>query len=73
MRPGEFAANALLLWRPSIRSDRRVVEPLPARTGNPIHEQDIADVIVAGLSPGSGGAHGDGVRDRSDHEGRPAS
>ncbi|MEV6474831.1 NAD(P)H-binding protein [Streptomyces sp. NPDC051657] len=49
VRPGEFATNALLIWGPSIRSGRRVVEPFPAQTGNPIHEQDIADVIVADL------------------------
>ncbi|MFJ1787175.1 SDR family oxidoreductase [Streptomyces anulatus] len=49
VRPGEFATNALLIWGPSIRSGRRVVEPFPDQAGNPIHEQDIADVIVADL------------------------
>ncbi|MFI7285554.1 SDR family oxidoreductase [Streptomyces anulatus] len=49
VRPGEFATNALLIWGPSIRSGRRAVEPFPAQTGSPIHEQDIADVIVADL------------------------
>ncbi|MFI5654803.1 SDR family oxidoreductase [Streptomyces anulatus] len=49
VRPGEFATNALLIWGPSIRSARRVVEPFPDQAGNPIHEQDIADVVVADL------------------------
>ncbi|MFH9241817.1 NAD(P)H-binding protein [Streptomyces anulatus] len=49
VRPGEFGTNALLIWGPSIRSGRRVVEPFPDQAGNPIHEQDIADVIVADL------------------------
>ncbi|MFE7371312.1 SDR family oxidoreductase [Streptomyces anulatus] len=49
VRPGEFATNALLIWGPSIRSGRRVVEPFPDQAGNPIHEQDVADVIVADL------------------------
>ncbi|MFD4795210.1 SDR family oxidoreductase [Streptomyces anulatus] len=49
VRPGEFATNALLIWGPSIRSGRRVVEPFPDQAGNPIHEQDIADVVVADL------------------------
>ncbi|MFD7125005.1 SDR family oxidoreductase [Streptomyces anulatus] len=49
VRPGEFATNALHIWGPSIRSGRRVVEPFPDQAGNPIHEQDIADVIVADL------------------------
>lgn len=49
VRPGEFATNALLIWGPSIRAHRRVVEPFPEQPGNPIHEADIADVIVADL------------------------
>ncbi|MEU5286909.1 hypothetical protein AB0G97_23310 [Streptomyces sp. NPDC020755] len=49
VRPGEFATNALLIWGPSIRSGRRAVEPFPDQAGDPIHEQDIADVIVADL------------------------
>lgn len=49
VRPGEFATNALLIWGPSIRSGRRVVEPFPDQAGNPIHERDIADVVVADL------------------------
>ncbi|WP_405434629.1 SDR family oxidoreductase [Streptomyces anulatus] len=49
VRPGEFATNALLVWGPSILSARRVVEPFPDQAGNPIHEQDIADVVVADL------------------------
>ncbi|MFJ2645264.1 SDR family oxidoreductase [Streptomyces sp. NPDC087420] len=49
VRPGEFATNALLIWGPSIRSGRRVIEPFPDQAGNPIHERDIADVIIADL------------------------
>lgn len=49
VRPGEFATNALLMWGPSIRSHRRVVEPFPDQPGSPIHEADIADVILADL------------------------
>lgn len=49
VRPGEYATNALLMWGASIRAHRRVVEPFPEQTGNPIHEADIADVIVANL------------------------
>lgn len=49
VRPGEFATNALLIWGPAIRSGRRAVEPFPDQAGNPIHEQDIADVIIADL------------------------
>ncbi|MFF9078718.1 SDR family oxidoreductase [Streptomyces rubiginosohelvolus] len=56
VRPGEFATNALLIWGPSIRSGRRVVEPYPEQAGNPIHERDIADVVVADLlEPGRRG------------------
>ncbi|MFD6205017.1 SDR family oxidoreductase [Streptomyces rubiginosohelvolus] len=56
VRPGEFATNALLIWGPSIRSGRRVVEPYPEQAGNPIHERDIADVVVADLlDPGRRG------------------
>jgi uncharacterized protein YbjT (DUF2867 family) len=48
-RPGEFAINALLIWGPSIRQHRRVVEPFPDQVGSPIHERDIAEVVVADL------------------------
>lgn len=41
-------ANALLIWGPSIRSGRRVVEPFPEQAGNPIHERDIADLLDPG-------------------------
>ncbi|MDT0267312.1 NAD(P)H-binding protein [Streptomyces sp. DSM 44915] len=49
VRPGEFATNALLIWGPSIRADRRVVEPFPDQIGHPLHEADIADVVLADL------------------------
>lgn len=49
VRPGEFATNALHIWGPSIRTNRSVVEPFPNQTGSPIHEADIADVVLANL------------------------
>lgn len=49
VRPGEFATNALRIWGPSIMADRRVVEPFPDQIGHPIHEADIADVVLADL------------------------
>jgi len=49
VRPGEFATNGLLIWGPSIRAERRVVEPFPDQVGQPIHEADVADVVVADL------------------------
>ena len=47
VRPGEFAMNSLLIWGPSIRESRQVIEPFPDQAGNPIHECDVADAIVA--------------------------
>jgi uncharacterized protein YbjT (DUF2867 family) len=49
VRPGEFATNALLIWGPSIRRSRRVVEPFPDLVGSPVHERDVADVVVVDL------------------------
>lgn len=49
VRPGEFALNALHLWGPSVRADRVVVDPHPDQTGCPVHEADVADVVVAAL------------------------
>jgi uncharacterized protein YbjT (DUF2867 family) len=49
VRPGEFATNGLLIWGPSVRAERRVVEPFPDQVGQPIHEADVADVVVADL------------------------
>lgn len=49
VRPGEFATNSLLIWGPEIRTSRRVVEPFPDQIGHPIHEDDVADVVVADL------------------------
>jgi uncharacterized protein YbjT (DUF2867 family) len=42
LRPGEFAANRLALWGPSIRTERVVRWPFPDEVGIPIHEADIA-------------------------------
>lgn len=49
VRPGEFMMNALQIWGHSIRTNQHVVEPFPDQIGSPIHEQDIADVVVANL------------------------
>lgn len=49
VRPGEFATNSLLVWGPAIRASRRVVEPFPDQIGHPIHEDDVAEVVVADL------------------------
>lgn len=49
VRPGEFMMNTLQIWGPSIRKEQRVVEPFPDQVGSPIHERDIADVVVANL------------------------
>jgi uncharacterized protein YbjT (DUF2867 family) len=49
LRPGEFAANKLDLWGPSIREDGTIVHPSPDDFGQPIHEADIAEVAVKAL------------------------
>jgi uncharacterized protein YbjT (DUF2867 family) len=49
VRPGEFALNTLQLWGPSIRADRVVLDPYPDQVGSPVHEADIADVVVTAL------------------------
>jgi uncharacterized protein YbjT (DUF2867 family) len=52
LRPGEFCANRLALWGPSIRAERVVRWPYPDEVGVPIHEADIAAVAVAALLAG---------------------
>ncbi len=49
VRPGEFAANSLLIWGPAIKAGRRAVEPFPDQIGHPVHEADIADTVLADL------------------------
>ncbi|MFI0040427.1 SDR family oxidoreductase [Streptomyces mutabilis] len=49
VRPGEFATNSLLIWGPAIKANRRAVEPFPDQIGHPIHEADVADVVLANL------------------------
>jgi uncharacterized protein YbjT (DUF2867 family) len=49
LRPGDFAANRLRLWGPSVRAERVVRWPFPDEVGIPIHEDDIAAVAVAAL------------------------
>lgn len=50
LRPGEFAANKIDLWGPSIREDGTIVHPAPDEVGQPIHEADIADVAIRALT-----------------------
>jgi uncharacterized protein YbjT (DUF2867 family) len=50
LRPGMFAANALLWWAPQIRAGGDVVRwPYVAAPTAPIHERDIAAVAVRAL------------------------
>ncbi|WP_331769830.1 NAD(P)H-binding protein (plasmid) [Embleya sp. NBC_00888] len=49
IRPGEFAANKLALWGPSIRAERVVRDTNPDSGWFPVHEQDIADVVIQAL------------------------
>ena len=49
LRPGEFAANRLALWGPSVRAERVVRWPFPDEVGVPIHEDDLAAVAVLAL------------------------
>lgn len=49
VRPGEFAVNKLDTWGESIRSEGVVRSAFPDALGVPIHEADIAEVIVAAL------------------------
>jgi uncharacterized protein YbjT (DUF2867 family) len=49
LRPGEFAANRLALWGPSVRAERVVRWPFPDEVGIPVHEADIAAVAVLAL------------------------
>lgn len=57
VRPGEFAANRLHLWGPSVRAERIVRDPFPDAPSYPVHERDVADVATASLlEDGHGGA-----------------
>ncbi|WP_232668370.1 NAD(P)H-binding protein [Pseudonocardia sp. TRM90224] len=49
IRPGEFAANKLALWGPSIRAERVVRDTNPDGGWFPVHEQDVADVAIEAL------------------------
>jgi uncharacterized protein YbjT (DUF2867 family) len=49
VRPGEFMTNKLHLWGPSVRAERVVRYPFPDEQGVPVHEEDVATMIVAGL------------------------
>ncbi|WP_328989453.1 NAD(P)H-binding protein [Kribbella sp. NBC_01245] len=56
VRPGEFMANKLHLWGPSIRAERIVREAFPDSAWYPVHERDIADVATVALR--ADGHHG---------------
>ena len=57
LRPGMFAANALLWWAPQIRAGNVVRWPYLAVPTAPIDERDIAAVAVRALrDPGHAGA-----------------
>jgi uncharacterized protein YbjT (DUF2867 family) len=49
LRPGDFAANRLRLWGPSVRAERVVRWPFPDEAGIPIHEDDLAAVAAVAL------------------------
>ncbi|GAA3046613.1 NAD(P)H-binding protein [Streptomyces roseofulvus] len=49
VRPGEFMANLLDWWAPSIRAEGVVRAPFGATRSAPVHEADIADVAVTAL------------------------
>jgi uncharacterized protein YbjT (DUF2867 family) len=49
LRPGIFAANALLWWAPQIRAGDVVRWPYATAPTAPIHEHDIAAVAVRAL------------------------
>ncbi|ROT33988.1 NAD(P)H-binding protein [Micromonospora sp. HM5-17] len=49
VRPGEFMANRLWIWGPSIRAESVVREPFPDVAWCPVHERDIAEVAAAAL------------------------
>ncbi|NRQ38528.1 NAD(P)H-binding protein [Nonomuraea sp. NN258] len=49
LRPGEFAANKLALWGPSIRAERLVRDANPDAAWFPVHERDVADVALKAL------------------------
>ena len=49
VRPGEFAGNKPHLWARSIRDEGVVRTAYPDVTGRPVHEADIADVVVTAL------------------------
>ncbi|MFG3258606.1 SDR family oxidoreductase [Streptomyces sp. NPDC048172] len=58
IRPGEFAANKLALWGPSIRAERVVRDANPDSAWFPVHERDVADAALAALLENGRGHHG---------------
>lgn len=49
IRPGEFMANLLSSWAPTIRAENAVRAPFGAFRSTPVHEADVADAAVAAL------------------------
>ncbi|HTV92887.1 MAG TPA: NAD(P)H-binding protein [Verrucomicrobiae bacterium] len=50
LRPGYFAANALRWWLPQLRSSDLLRWPYPGARFAPIHERDMAEIAVLGLT-----------------------
>ncbi|RAY12702.1 NAD-dependent epimerase [Actinomadura craniellae] len=50
VRPGEFMANLLGQWGPSVRADDTVRAPFGGTRCTMVHEADIADVVVTALT-----------------------
>lgn len=48
VRPGEFMSNKLV-WARGIREDDAVRAPFPDSVGAPVHEADVAEVVVHAL------------------------
>lgn len=54
LRPGYFASNALRWWLPQLRASDVLRWPYPGARFAPIHERDMAEIAVVGLT---GSAH----------------
>ncbi|HUA10236.1 MAG TPA: NAD(P)H-binding protein [Candidatus Acidoferrales bacterium] len=50
LRPGYFAANALRWWLPQLRTSDVLRWPYPTARFAPIHERDMAEIAVLGLT-----------------------
>ncbi|HTU70427.1 MAG TPA: NAD(P)H-binding protein [Candidatus Baltobacteraceae bacterium] len=52
IRPGYFAANALRWWLPQLRTSDTLRWPFANARFAPVHERDIAEIAVLGLTTG---------------------